>query len=96
MNIIHIIKGNVNRALGLNQDLASERIDRACSKCFASHDDQGTYTGVCDKSKGGCGCPISAASTVGSYACPLQVFHWDWINEDRLNELNKENGFKLK
>jgi len=91
MNIIHIIKGNINRLFNLNQGLAEEREERACKKCFNSHVD-GKYTGVCQSGLG-CGCPVKSASTLASLACPLQVFHWDWINEDRLHKLNKENNF---
>lgn len=92
MSLIQIIQGNANYYLGINADVAKEREQRACMNCFASHD-KGVYTGKCLKAKGGCNCPVKKAATVLSKACPLGVFHWDYISIDRLDKINKKNNF---
>jgi hypothetical protein len=93
--LIRIIKGHANYWLDINADLANERTERACKLCFASHID-GVYTGKCQKDAGGCGCPVSKAARVAEKSCPLGVFSWYFISDDRLNKINSDNNFVVR
>ena len=93
---LQIFKGNLFDLLNINQGEAKAREEIACSKCFASHTDEGYYTGWCQKAKKGCGCKISAKTTLPDIKCPLGVWANDWIKPDVLEALNKENNFIKK
>lgn len=94
MSIVNIIKGNINRALKLNKELAEERLERACKLCFASHRD-GKYTGWCRMRNQGCGCSTEAKVTIPDEVCPFNIWGEGFIDEDQLQEMNESYGFRL-
>ena len=87
MNIKHIIQGHANVILGINKDLSDYRIENACKKCSISHNDQGEFTNKCIKAKGGCGCPLPAATALKSgKKCPKDIWYDETIDFDKLKE----------
>lgn len=95
--VLNIIKGTVYNILNLNEGLRASREDVACKNCFAaSRDKEGNYSGWCSKAKNSCGCPNGSKTRVESEACPYGIWGSDWINLDKLEELNKEHGFIKK
>lgn len=95
--ILNIIKGNVYNVLNINEDLRASREDVACKNCFAaSRDKEGAYKGWCSKPKNGCGCKMSAKTRLEDQKCSLGIWANDWVNLDKLKQLNKENNFTPK
>lgn len=88
MNVINIVAGFWNKALSLNQELKDFRIQNACVKCPLYVND------FCTSKNGGCGCLVSAKTTVQNEKCPLGIWANDWVNEDRLTEVIKEHEDK--
>jgi hypothetical protein len=83
MNIIRIIKGHYNNLLSKNEELKEFRINEGCSKCPLFVD------GWCSSKKGGCGCVMAAKASLKDAVCPLNVWANDWVNQDKLKEIQK-------
>jgi hypothetical protein len=90
-----IIKGGVYSVLDINGDLKQNRIDNACSKCFAFHDDEGNMTGWCDSKRSGCSCKLEFKGRIEDQKCPNLIWFNNVIDEDKLKEFNKKNNFEL-
>ena len=85
MNVINIVTGFWNKALSRNSELRDWRIQNACIKCPLYVNDW------CDSSKEGCGCMVSAKTTVQNEKCPQGVWANDWIKPERLEQLINEH-----
>ena len=92
MNIIHIITGQVRKALKINQSIHDERIERGCKRCALAYRD-GRYTGYCSKKGGGCGCDMAAKTRDPNLKCPQGVWAHDWFKQDVLDALNEQHNF---
>ena len=84
MNVINIVAGFWNKALSRNQELKDFRIQNACIKCPLY------VKGWCSSSREGCGCLVSAKTTVQQEKCPQGIWSNDWVNTDRLKEIQKK------
>jgi len=88
MSIINIIKGGVYYALGINSDLAEERLKKACYRCVHGQETEKGFVRRCAPvSKGGCGCSLDLKARVEDEKCPNHVYANNWISEDNLRAL---------
>ena len=91
--VIEILKGNVYRLFDINHNLKDERIEWGCKGCFTATRNDGTYSGWCNLSKGGCLCPVESKARIESEKCPFNIWGNGWLSLDNLDKHNLENNY---
>jgi len=88
-----IAEGFIRCTLNIRTSIMRYREVHYCKKCPLSHKN-GTYTGICDESQGGCGCGISVKTSQNQVSCPKGFWSCDWFKEDEFKEFIKNNPIK--
>lgn len=90
MGLLSIIEGNLRYALNIRTTVMEYREEYFCKKCPLANEN-GKYTGVCAKNKGGCGCKTGAKTSQNTIPCPKGFWANNWVNHIKFEKFLNDN-----
>ncbi len=91
MNVISIIEGNLRKVFNIRTPIMKYREENYCKKCPLAYAIDGRYTGICNKSEGGCGCGVTAKTSQNLQGCPKGFWGSNWFKPELFIEYLKDN-----